>query len=209
MKHDFQDTDLAYILNGVGNTVYHLNLERCTLGLQASRSLASHFSSLVSLELGWSNFVPSPTIRDILYNCPRLMDLDVGDVSGKDIADGGPWVCRQLRWLMICLRVGASEQHLQPLVFERLSTLVQLERWTTTMGRPFVNDSNDGVLEFRLGCGLGQSASLYHLSLLELDEGNIPEMGMDKVAWMADNWKLVSWVDSTATNCQILKLALQ
>ena len=214
LSHDFQDTDLAHILNGVGHTIHYLDLEGCMLGPQASRILASHFNTLATVILQLCNVVTNSTIQDILCNCSRLVDLRVGDVSAKDIDDCGPWVCQQLRRLTICIRVGMLEQHLQPLIFGRLATLVQLEY--LAISQPS-SHSDHGVLEFRLECGLGQLSSLERLKTLVFltfrHGACAPEMGMDEVVWMVDNWKqlrkVAGPINSSQQSDRQLKKTLQ
>jgi len=191
---DLQDTDVASILRGVGNSLGRfadLKLSRCLLQTQVSKALDLHFSALVKVDLAESHS-ESCTTLDILCCCSRLEILRGGKISTNGLAERGPWVCQQLRELSTRIWVREHEKHLQPLIFERLSTLTRLERFS--MWTPVWNDSHDGVLEFRLECGLGQLESLQqlasiHFALYSMNGSHYPQLGMDEVAWMASNWK--------------------
>jgi hypothetical protein len=116
--------------------------------------------------------------------------LTARSILAKDIAEAGPWSCQKLRQLKICFQFGESEQNLQPLVFERLSTLTRLE-WLTLY---YPDGGNEGVLEFRQTCGLEHLASLQQLTTLDFDinssyERYIPQISMVEVEWMTVHWE--------------------
>ncbi|KAK3819573.1 MAG: hypothetical protein J3Q66DRAFT_367665 [Benniella sp.] len=191
-----RDAKLAFFIRGAGNgqgiiTVFEPH--NCELGAQSSRNLSLHFNTLVSVDLRHCETNTRSTVPDMLCSCPNLKELSVGSVFAKDIVERGSWVYQQLQSLMICFRVGDSEQCLQlhQLIFRRLSTLIQLE--VLTMCALNLTDVVEGVLEFRLEYGLGQLASLHELSTIEFlryyDHNYEPQLGMDEVAWMAGNWK--------------------
>jgi hypothetical protein len=192
LREGLQDTEMASLLGGIGNGhegLTQLKLKVCQLGPLALKALGLHFSTLVDLVLDKCDSATSSMIRDVLCSCPSLKTLSARSISAKDIAQGGPWVCQQLWRLFICFHIGESEKDLQPFVFERLSTLVQLEQlylWLP-LGR------NKGVLEFRLGCGLNQLAALKQLTRVCFIGGRLgeymPHIGVEEVAWMVDHWK--------------------
>ncbi|KAF9355239.1 hypothetical protein BGX34_010570 [Mortierella sp. NVP85] len=189
-----QDIECASFLEEIGNcfgNIAELGQRSGTFGPQSYRVLRCHFSTLVKLDFGDRTNVASSTIRDVLCSCPKLELLRARAVMARDIAEGGPWVCRQLRELSMCFRFGETEQNLQPLVFERLSSLVRLstlELWN------FINSGcNDVVLDFRLDCGLGQLAGLQEMKILRLchalDADGMQRLGVKDVEWMVNNWK--------------------
>ncbi|KAK3805567.1 MAG: hypothetical protein J3Q66DRAFT_125672 [Benniella sp.] len=192
----YQDTDWASVIRGIGNTLGNITLfcprMRDTFGPQAFEALLSHSNALVKLSLHSRSSATSAAILNVLHSCPKLEDLRVQEIMARDIVQGGPWVCRQLRSLMTCIRVGQTEQDLHHLVFERLSTLVCL---TTLVIRYTINDdSGDGVLAFRLDCGLGQLATLRELASLDFQHYSsviktTQWLGMEDVKWMVENWK--------------------
>ncbi|KAK3819575.1 MAG: hypothetical protein J3Q66DRAFT_334924 [Benniella sp.] len=193
---NIQDAELACFLRGAGNgqgIITEFESSFSELGTQASKDLSLHFNTLVSVDISQCKTSTRSTVPDILCSCPNLKDLRVGSVFAKDIAECGPWVCQQLRSLMICFRVGNSGQCLQlhQMIFERLSTLIQLKSLTLCI--PDLDDVVEGILEFRLEYGLGQLASLQELSTIEFSRGHYqdyePQLGMEEVAWMAGNWK--------------------
>jgi len=190
---NIRDEELASFIRGAGNgqgIITKFESGFTEIGVESSRNLSLHFKTLVSVNIHYCTTITRSTVPDILCNCSNLKELYAADVFAKDIAERGPWVCRQLRSLMICFRVGDSEQcqQLHQLIFERLSTLIQLK--VLTMQAP---DVVEGVLEFRLEYGLGQLASLQELSTIEFLRGYAhnyePQLGMEEVAWMAGNWK--------------------
>ena len=188
-----QDIELASVLEGIGNCIgkiTDLKLSHTTFGLEACKALGSHFSTLVKLRLDYMS-ATSSALRDVLCSCPKLESLQAHTILAKDVAEGGPWVCEQLRELITCFRVKQTEQDLQPLVFERLSKMVRLT--TLVMGNSFDDGSGDGVLEFRLDCGLGQLANLRELESIGFHRGIKTEqrqrLEMKDVEWMIENWK--------------------
>jgi len=206
-----EDMSWAFILNRVRNApgnIDDLRLFGCELGTEASRALSTHFSTLVRVDLG-GYWISSCTPLDLLCYCPRLEVLKAQDVTTKDITERGPWVCQQLRELRICLRFHSSDQGLQQLVFERISTLVQLEKLTAA--HPYTSSHYDG-LEFRLDCGLGQLATLQQLSDITFGGRRMgkafPQLGMEEVAWMVDNWKKLKRVEGPLNGDKEVKARL-
>ncbi|KAK3819594.1 MAG: hypothetical protein J3Q66DRAFT_438750 [Benniella sp.] len=195
IQNYFQDTQVASLLNGVGDgSLYQLRLADCRLEEQGSKALRQHFATLVSLYLGECLSVSSSGIRDILYSCPRLKHLHVKSVHGRDVANGGPWVCQNLRELYIGFMFEESEvDELQPEIFRRLSTLTRLEELEIVLPEDELF-GDDHILKFRLENGMGHLASLQQLSLLSFGDApkhitHVPQMGKKEVAWMLANWK--------------------
>jgi len=193
---DIRDEELASFIRGAGHgqgIITNFDSSLSELGTQSSRSLSLHFNTLVSVDISDCKTSIRSTAPDMLCSCPNLKELSVGNVLAKDIAERGPWVCQRLQSLLICFRVGDSEQCQQPhqLIFQRLSTLIKLK--SLIMCIPVTNDVVEGILEFRLEYGLGQLASLQELSTIEFLHDHYqnyePQLGMEEVAWMAGNWK--------------------
>ncbi|KAI8362077.1 hypothetical protein B0O80DRAFT_493106 [Mortierella sp. GBAus27b] len=189
-----QDTDLVSILNSVGTSgggMRDFLLLGPALRTEPFRQLGAHFGSLVSLNLEESLSTTSRMLQEILCGCPGLEVLYARSVLASDIEMGEPWRCQRLRELKICFRFGGSGRHLHPLVFERLSTLVRLERLTVYIPSYEVNDEH-GALKFRLDHGLDKLKSVQRLAILEFGRVNkihYPEMDMDDVVWVMDNLK--------------------
>jgi len=185
-----KDEQWASILERIGNcfeNVTCLHLDKGEFGPRSVKILGPHFSNLVGLRLTSCN---SSVITDVLCSCPMLEILHVPDIFANDIAEGGHWVCQQLLELKMRIRVKGREQYLQPLVFERLSTLVRL----TTLDMNCTNgDNGEGLLEFRLDCGLGQLASLQELRTVVFYNGYTlkpwQQLEMKDVEWMIGSWK--------------------
>ncbi|KAG0241343.1 hypothetical protein BGX31_001242 [Mortierella sp. GBA43] len=190
-----EDTDLMFVLNGIGKK--HRNLRNLHVGghslnTQSFNQLWTYFDTIVSLDLVYSYATTSLMHQEILCNCPKLEILRARGILAKDIATGAPWRCQRLQELQICIQFGRSDENLHPLVFERLSTLVRLER--LTLYHPLSRFNGDyGVLKLRLDSGLSKLATLQHLT--EIEFGYIrtlryyPQMGLEEVHWMVDNLK--------------------
>ncbi|KAF9362833.1 hypothetical protein BGX34_005409 [Mortierella sp. NVP85] len=188
------DRDLALLLERIKDgpeTLARLVLSFCSVEEQASRLLGLHFDTLVELDLEKCELSTRSLRRDILCGCRNLKTLSAGVIPAKDIAEGGPWVCQQLRKLVIWFRFEASEKDLQALVFGHLSALVQLEELRMRFPKHEEYDEGDSMLEFRLDCGLGQLASLQQLKYLKFDPGCVfkPQLEAKDVEWMVENWK--------------------
>ncbi|KAF9355186.1 hypothetical protein BGX34_010618 [Mortierella sp. NVP85] len=207
ITYPIHDTDIAAILqgaeNGLGNIV-ELYLNCTVLMDQAFKAISHHFSTLVIVSLFGCHPDTSPAIRDILCGCPKLEILRGTSIYARDIVEGGPWVCLQLKALMLCFLVEDTEQELQPLIFERLSTLTRLE--VLTMWAPPMNDNGqDKVLRFRLDCGMTSLASLRQLTFIHFgrirrwsmcddDVSYCPQLGMDEILWIEIHWKRLRMV---------------
>ncbi|KAK3805568.1 MAG: hypothetical protein J3Q66DRAFT_422841 [Benniella sp.] len=181
-------------------------------GPQALKTLGFHFSTLMKLYLRDSSSDISSTTRTVLCSCPKLEVLYTGDVFARDVVKDAPWVCQSLQVLGVCFRVGEREQDLQPLIFERLSTLVQLH--TLHMYISYDCELFEGVLGFHLGCGLGQLATLKEMTRLAFPNSGpdrmIQKLRMEDVEWMANNWKKLKDVNGTLfSTCSIINARLR
>jgi hypothetical protein len=185
------DEEWAFILERIGNcfeNVPCLHLSGGEFGPRSHKALGPYFRNLVDLRFTYGD---SSVILDVLCSCPKLEILHGPVIFTSDIAEGRPWVCQQLRELKICIYDKETEQDLQPMVFERLSTLVRLK--TLDVSWAVSDGCRGGVLEFRLDCGLGQLASLRELRTVVFYNrstfGRTQRLEMKDVEWMIDNWK--------------------
>ncbi|KAF9353224.1 hypothetical protein BGX34_011721 [Mortierella sp. NVP85] len=188
-----QESTLTALLESVGHGLASLTFYHCQLATRttSTKALQTHFKTLVELRIHPCTPVSSETVLDVLCACPVLEVLHVRYLSAEVITGRGPWACQQhLRELTAGIQVGQDEEALQPLVFERLSTLTRLEMLEILTPMP---NSRRSMLAFRLECGLGQLAHWQHLSVLQFSMEwyniNTPQVGMDEVAWMAKHWK--------------------
>jgi hypothetical protein len=121
-------------------------------------------------------------------------------------------VCQQLRELRIQFLFGASEQDLQQLVFERLSTLVRLRQLRLDYVMSDRTDDFD-LLECRLEHGLGRLASLQQLTSVCLGTPSLcwrnPNLGMEDVVWMVENWKTLEIIRGSLNKDKTLTAQLQ
>ncbi|KAK3819589.1 MAG: hypothetical protein J3Q66DRAFT_399041 [Benniella sp.] len=185
--HRLNHTDIAAILNGIGNghgCLTELTLDGCFLP-NSSLELSIHFGTLVNLNIGYCFHVPSIVIRDILCSCPVLEVLVARCVRVQDIVNGEPWICNRLRELTICFKLEENEEELQREVFERLSRLVHLE--SLLMNCHDGQHTNSHV-EFTLENGLQQLASLQRWKTLGF-LGFIPQLTLNEVQWLNHHHK--------------------
>ncbi|KAF9357339.1 hypothetical protein BGX34_009422 [Mortierella sp. NVP85] len=186
---DIKDKELAFILNRVGNSqgrIEDFDLVNCNLGTQVFEALSVHFSTLVKADTRFASLRKRSLPSDLLCLCPRLEVLKTQDVYAKDIAERGPWVCQRLRELMIYLCFQESEQDLHQLIYERLSSLIRLERLTIQHPYPRTIDANEG-LAFRLDYGLEHLASLQQLTYFCIGTTHKGQLGMEEAVWMVEN----------------------
>ncbi|KAF9364894.1 hypothetical protein BGX34_012202 [Mortierella sp. NVP85] len=195
-----RDAELNFIFkrveNDLGSTA-SLEPYRSGLHTQALKTAGSHFSTLVDVNLANSVTFSKSTIPDILCYCPRLENLQAGSVLARSVAERGPWACQQLRELRIQFLIDPLEQSLKQLIFERLSTLVLLEQ--LTLDYTFSRSARHyDMLECRLDCGLGRLACLHQLNYIWLCTPNnywrSPNLGMEDVVWMVENWRKLETV---------------
>ncbi|KAF9347247.1 hypothetical protein BGX34_003286 [Mortierella sp. NVP85] len=216
---DLRDKDMASILEGIGNglgNLTYLKVERCVLETYTHKAISLHFSTLVNVDFSNCIGAPSTLVVNLMCNCPTVKVLKARNVFAKDIAGKGPWVCLELQVLKICFRIEEPGQGLEEMVFERLATLVQLESLAITI--PIGEYIAAGVLKFRLDCGLAQLASLQHLRSLDFFSyttagDHFPQLGMDDIAWMAENLKqlssLTGHIHKNAEHASQLKKVIQ
>jgi len=179
----------------------------------------SNFDTLVELDLYWMR-IGNTTVPEILCLCPRLEKLKAKYVLAHHVAERGPWVCQQLRelWIQFLFEAPGDDHDLKRLVFERLSTLVRLERLTLDYR---VSSASSGVhnhcsLNCRLGCGLERLASLQEQTFLwfytsEKVWGECwknPDLGMEEVEWILEHWKKLRMIKGNLNKVRLLRAQL-
>jgi len=194
----YEDTNMDLLFkrveNGIENSADVEEPYRSGLDTpQIPKAFGSHFDALVEVDIRAAKETSRSTVPDILCFCPRLEKLWAATVSARSVAERGPWVGQQhLRELQIQFTFEEGENHLQPLMFERLSTLVQLERLTLDY-RLTEYTLGVGLLECRLEHGLGQLASLQRLKRLWFytpsNCARDTHLGMKEVEWILNNCK--------------------
>jgi hypothetical protein len=211
-----EDTNMDFIFKRVGqgqqNTVGMEGASHSGLGTQQAMVFGSHFNALVDVDLLTTWATSRSIIPDILCLCPILERLLAKRVFARSVAERGPWVCRHLRELRIQFVFDEGEQDLQPQMFERLSTLVRLERLTLNYDYSSHRDTYYGVLECRLDRGLGQLAKLQQLTSIRLytpkSYWRNPHLGMEEVEWILENWKKLKLIKGKLTDDEELRIQL-
>ncbi|KAF9361590.1 hypothetical protein BGX34_007050, partial [Mortierella sp. NVP85] len=202
---DDWDSKWATLIDAIGHcfgSITHFMHDKGKFGPRSTKALSFHFNTLVSLDTLGSNPDISSMIRAVLCSCPKLEYLQSGNIFARDIVQDEPWVCQSLQELAVSLRVGEMEQDLQPLIFERLSSLVRLK--ILSMYKPWDDNCDEGVLNFRLDCGLGQLVTLKELAFVAFPYSKpgtmVQRLEMEDVEWMMNNWKNLKGVDGVL-NC--------
>ncbi|KAF9352896.1 hypothetical protein BGX34_011915 [Mortierella sp. NVP85] len=213
---------LDFIFKRVGKDLQNMvdvenEAPRSGLDTQVSKAFGSHFNTLVEVNLRTLSTARGTAVPDILCFCPRLEKLYVYRVFAREVAERGPWVCQQLRELEIQFAFDFRSQHerlqMPQLMFERLSTLVRLERLTLNYDNLNVEYHSTDVLMCRLDCGLGQLASLQQLTFLwlytplynYLNSG----VGMEEAQWMLETWKQLRTIKGALSQMSETRIQLE
>ncbi|KAF9101596.1 hypothetical protein BGX27_011406 [Mortierella sp. AM989] len=180
------DKDIALILNGLARAT-KVAFPGSKFGSHGFQSLSRHFECLTELNLSDCDSVTSTMIQEALCSCHNLEVIDADFIQVKDVVGGRPWVCLSLRELKVCFLFHGLENDLQPLVFERLSRLTQLE--TLEVGyakRRLVPHVEEGLV-FRLHSGLAALAILKRLKFVDVYNLRLV-LGANELEWMKTNW---------------------
>ncbi|KAK3816351.1 MAG: hypothetical protein J3Q66DRAFT_342277 [Benniella sp.] len=188
-----RDEDLAALIATGMTRASTLNLVRSTMGPLTLQAMRTHFGTLVELKLPShsTEAVTSGLIQDILCSCPLLEVLVGGKIAAKDVKVDRLWVCHWIKELTVCIVFEEEEQHLQPMLYERLAMLVRLERLSIA----FRVGCMERSLEVQLACGLDKLSTLSELRHFSV--GDRQSLGMEEVEWMLACWKKLRQIVGT------------
>jgi len=189
---DTSDEDIGLILSNMQRAV-RLSFADTLFGDLAFGALRGHFGTITHLYISFCNDVTSAMVSDILCSCRLLTSLVVDCVLASDVMKGKPWICLSLKVLDICFLFSKEELHLNQLLLERLSSLVQLEELYLNNNGRIERIENTEPLDFCLHRGLSVLASLSRLSRLKLE--NKQPLGVKEAEWMVENWKRLERID--------------
>ncbi|KAI8604494.1 hypothetical protein EDD21DRAFT_412022 [Dissophora ornata] len=176
-------------------------------GPLTSQALQRHFNNLVELEVETSSEVASKLLQNILCSCSALKIL-VGDgFLAKDVVEGKPWVCLSLESLSICFMFSDTEQHLQPLIFERLAKLTRLEYLYSAAVRTHFQEKYPVPLQFRLQSGLDALSGLWRMESFAASHSK--SLGEDELRWMLVHWKNLISVSADVDIDDVMKIELE
>ncbi|KAF9105670.1 hypothetical protein BGX27_009505 [Mortierella sp. AM989] len=179
--------------------------------------LRPHFATVKELGLVSCELVTSAMIQEVLSSCPLLEKFEGPRIHAKDITKGRPWVCTELKQLTVCIDIDSAEaDQAQPLVFEQMSQLTQLETLNLNASIRIRDDEEDhqyetdpvlGVLllpfqesiDLRLEKGLEKLCSLELLRELKF-KGTTQKLSTIEVDWMAEHWPYLESI-SGSLNC--------
>jgi len=134
-----------------------LRISQSACNIDFATLLQPHFSNLRVLELVLANNVTSRAAQDILSSCPLLEKLVAPCVDADVVTEGKPWVCLGLKFLELAfcfdqprsLDQPNTVSMLQPLVFDQLFKLKQLEEWRIMGSASFLR-----TIDLRIESGL-------------------------------------------------------
>ncbi|KAI8348144.1 hypothetical protein B0O80DRAFT_502273 [Mortierella sp. GBAus27b] len=159
--------------------------------------LRQHFGNLTDLSLRCSDEgVMFPMAQEIMSSCPLLKHLRATRINAVDIAQGKPWVCLGLKLLDLSIQFDPSSNHIvQPLVFDQLSRLRQLQVMC------FWNHKEDDLsvpvfqqaIDLRLQNGLDKLSTLRALQTIDLGTSK-QKMGRQEIIWMSEHWRCLERV---------------
>ncbi|KAF9363540.1 hypothetical protein BGX34_003860 [Mortierella sp. NVP85] len=168
-------------------------------------ALQPYFTSLRVLELFLEKGVDTHMAQDILSSCPLLEKLVAPCVDADVITQGKPWVCLELRFLELafCFIPPNTVSTLQPLVFDRLSKLTQLEEW-----RIIGSSHLGGHVDLRIQSGLDKLSTLRELhTVIAYDV--VEMMGDAEVDWIVNHWKRLRVFNGKLNTCDAVGEALR
>ncbi|KAF9357998.1 hypothetical protein BGX26_002684 [Mortierella sp. AD094] len=187
LGYRISDENLATIINS-SRRITKLNLYRCHLEYPSFHALRRHFDTLVELSFRISPDVMGYMIIEVLCSCRHLKELKAKSILARDVVNGKPWVCTSLTYLQICFEFDKSEQNLQPLVFERLSHLVNLRTFGVGSWITWGSVSFQEALDLRLESGLGALANMKDIRHLNICD-TTQSLSKDDVRWILANWR--------------------
>ena len=189
-----------------------LCLQGVGFGPKAFNSLRNqeHFQVLVEVDLLRCGDVTSAMLEEILESCPMLKTITGNIIRVDDIALGLPWDCRGLKLWRIHIdstqsvneerkeSAGATSgsKAQQHMVFERLSTLVNLEILDLDLVFP-IRERGQLIqtLEWQVKRGLNLLATLTGLRTVRFLQTHPMNMSKSAVQWMMDHWSSLKSVE--------------
>ncbi|KAK3823267.1 MAG: hypothetical protein J3Q66DRAFT_331279 [Benniella sp.] len=168
-------------------------------------ALQPYFTSLRVLELFPENSLKTRMAQDILSSCPLLEKLVAPCVDADVVTEGRPWVCLGLKFLELafCFIPPNTISTVQPLVFDRLSKLTQLEEWRITG-----SSRCGGNIDLRIRRGLDKLSTLRQLhTVIAYDV--VEKMEDAEVNWILDHWKRLTVFSGKLNTCDAVGKALR
>ncbi|KAG0223273.1 hypothetical protein BGX31_008585 [Mortierella sp. GBA43] len=217
------DQDHALLLQSAPRPLRRLEvdigtLEQTTFNIYRERG---HFATLTKVDLthsvftlpAWSSTssalsLISKQVQEVLESCPMLEHIIALVIFARDIIQGKPWVCRQLRIFKVMINMEPSggicsqegkqtgikyskDQRIQcHQIFERLGQLRQLTVLNMRLydeNLYFDSDTNFTSLPWRLEMGLGYLSTLRKLE--SIGHHGSQEIRVVDMEWMLQHWK--------------------
>ncbi|KAF9399847.1 hypothetical protein BGX21_005531, partial [Mortierella sp. AD011] len=184
-----KDDGTSRLLQAIPQVV-NIDISDADFGTIAFQALRTHFTTLTRLYLYRCPGASSELLQDIMCSCHHLEELHGGEIRAGGVAKDGPWVCLSLRKLEVYFTfgVGNSGVELQPMMFERLSTLSRLESLNTSDWDKMYDNPDLIALDLRLEAGLGKLAKLKNMRTIDFLGVN-RYLEEKEVRWMISNWK--------------------
>lgn len=156
-----------------------------TVGLKA---LKRHCDSLRLLVINRPSSFTSALVQVALESFSKMTSLRVDRLSVEDVERGRPWACLNLRVLTAQFDMGGTidvedDQRHHRMLFDRISTLTRLERFTVSA----IGAVKAPSLHFRISHGLDALSGLNNPCFLDVHETK-QRLELSDVRWIIDNW---------------------
>ncbi|KAF9946358.1 hypothetical protein BGZ65_009802, partial [Modicella reniformis] len=185
--NDIAEDSILRIIGGMQriNAAFDICYSPNFFGSNAMELLRPHFSNIRALHLRPAFCTTSQIAQEILSSCPLLERLAAPPIEASVIAEGNPWVCTRLQELKLMFVYDNSTlSRLQPLVFDRLARLVQLEEWSPTDRQIYPSDR---MLDLTLENGLGKLSTLRSLRSIDFHYAS-QVMEQQEIDWIFEHW---------------------
>lgn len=184
-----QDEGFAHIFEEIpAQRLVELDCSGTAFGLLGLEALKRHCESLRLLVIKRSSRFTSALGQEALESFPKLTSLRVDRLSVEEVERGRPWACLNLRVLIAQFDMGEAidledDRRRHRLLFDRISTLVRLERLTVSA----IGAVSAPRPQFRISHGLDALYCLKSICFLDIYETK-HKLGFSDVRWIIDNW---------------------
>ncbi|KAG0046217.1 hypothetical protein BGZ83_008607 [Gryganskiella cystojenkinii] len=187
---DLMDRDIAEVLKAMPR-IENLYLQEADFAEESIGALRRHFQTLTEINLLGALAPTHEYIQEILSSCPNLTMLRADEILASDLIKQ-PWVCRQLRTLIIGIRTEPTTTLSdERAVYSRLSEMTELRM--LVIGPSMSEVTYDfRTVELSIRAGIESLKSLTHLEYFDpresLEEAMIANE-FEVLLWMLENWK--------------------
>ncbi|KAG0049911.1 hypothetical protein BGZ83_005257 [Gryganskiella cystojenkinii] len=159
--------------------------------IQASTLARTHFSALTVFDVSDCSYLPGSVIQAMLCSMPELRVFRANEIADTDILkDDRPWVCRQLRELILLFSIlesrTSSPSPSQLLILQRLAQLNQLEKFESY--DKFYGQGENESIQLTFVDGLDQLRTLRRMKHIRVLTCDAVSWGKEEVHWVLEHW---------------------